>query len=104
MEQDWKPVIFKKQEEKKVHTLHKNVKINKIEQETEDFRHEKITRDLSLAIQKARNDKGWTRKEFAAKINEKEAVIADYETGKAIPSGIIINKMNKVLGVSLKKM
>ena len=34
-------------------------------------------------------------------INEKPQVINQYESGKAIPNGAIINKMNRALGCQL---
>ena len=34
------------------------------------------------AIQRARQDKGWTQKDLGNKVNEKSTVINDYENGK----------------------
>jgi putative transcription factor len=104
MNQDWTTVVLRKPQTttQKIVNPQKPQTV-KIEQETEDFRHEKVSRELSLSIQKARTDKKWTRKDLAIKINEKESVITDYETGKAIPNGIILQKMSKALGITLRK-
>jgi len=40
---------------------------------------------------------------LAAAVNEKPSVINDYESGKAIPNGAIISKLNRALGVRLPK-
>ena len=37
-------------------------------------------------IQKGRQEKGFTQKELATKINEKPQVVNEYEAGKAIPN------------------
>lgn len=44
-----------------------------------------------------------TQKDLATKINEKPQVVGEYESGKAIPNGQIIVKMEKVLGVKLPR-
>merc|ERR1712137_602416 len=74
----------------------------KIEEETEEFKHDTVELDLRLKIQKARQAKGWTQKELAQRINEKSTVIGDYESGKAIPNNQIISKMERALGAQLR--
>lgn len=45
-----------------------------------------------------------TRSQWWAQIiNERPQVIQEYESGKAIPSGQILNKLSRALGVTLKK-
>ena len=58
--------------------------------------------EFSLKLQKARQSKNMTQKELAAKIAEKVTVINEYENGTAIPSGVIISKLEKALGVRLR--
>jgi len=55
-----------------------------LDQETEELKHDHVSRNFALALQKARNDKGLTQKDFATKINEKPQVVNEYEQGKAI--------------------
>ena len=37
-------------------------------QETEELKHDHVSRNFALALQKARNDKGMTQKDFATKV------------------------------------
>ena len=59
--------------------------------------------DLRLAIQQARLAKKMTQKDLAAAIAEKATVINEYESGRAIPNGQIISKMERILGVRLPR-
>lgn len=77
--------------------------IHKLENETEDFRSKHIGHEFKIALQKARQNKGMTQAELAKAINEKGTVITEYENGKAIPNGAVIQKLNKVLGIALPK-
>lgn len=63
----------------------------------------KLSLNVASTIQKSRAAKGWNRKELAAKIGEKESVVADYETGKILaPNQQILGKMERQLGVKLR--
>jgi ribosome-binding protein aMBF1 (putative translation factor) len=44
-----------------------------------------------------------TQKELATAINEKTQVVAEYESGKAIPNPQIIGKLERKLGVKLPR-
>ena len=57
---------------------------------------------LGQTIQKARAAKNMKQKDLSSRINEKPSVIADYETGKAIPNNQILGKLERVLGVKLR--
>ena len=63
----------------------------------------KATKSLSKAIQQARMAKKMTQKELATAINEKPQVIGEYESGKAIPNGQIISKIERKLGCKLPR-
>ena len=75
----------------------------KIEEETENFEHQKVSHNMAQTIQQARVGKGLTRKELAERLNVKVAVITEYETGKAIPNNMLLQKLSRVLGVTLRK-
>jgi len=51
----------------------------------------------------ARTAKKMTQKELATAINEKPQVVAEYETGKAIPNPQIISKLERKLGTKLPR-
>jgi len=53
----------------------------------------KIDSDFAKTIITERMVRGWTRKDLAQKAFLSEAVISDYETGKAIKN---TNEMNKI--------
>ncbi|KAG1346732.1 putative Multiprotein-bridging factor 1a [Cocos nucifera] len=51
----------------------------------------------------ARVDKKLTQAQLAQLINEKPQVIQEYESGKAIPNQQVITKLERVLGVKLRR-
>ena len=67
--------------------------LQKLEDETDKFKHAAINQELSKAITQARMAKKMTQKQLATAINEKPDVIQQYECGKAIPNPQIINKV-----------
>ncbi|CAE7441018.1 MBF1B [Symbiodinium sp. CCMP2592] len=75
----------------------------KLDENGETFRHATVSHEFKTALQQARIAKKMTQTALATAINEKGSVINEYESGKAIPNGAIINKLNKALGVRLPK-
>ena len=63
----------------------------------------KVDKSLSKAIMQARTAKKLTQKDLATAINEKPQVVAEYESGKAIPNPQIIVKLERKLGVKLPR-
>lgn len=61
-----------------------------------------ISKTVALKISQTRTQLGWTQKQLAMKINEPQFVIADYESGKAIPSNQILGKLEKHLKIRLR--
>lgn len=84
----------------KQHSAAKNTA--KLDRETEELHHDHIGLDVSKLIQQARQAKGWTQKELATKINEKQQVINEYESAKAIPNNQVMSKLERTLGVKLR--
>eukprot|EP01136_Pigoraptor_vietnamica_P010255 Opistho-1_new@3300 len=74
----------------------------KLDRETEELHHDRVTLDLARTIMKARNDLKMTQKDLATKINEKPGVINEYESGKAIPNQQILSKLERTLKVKLR--
>jgi len=128
-EQDWNPVVLRKNAGKpktehsiaaardsgqletqkkflagsnKAHAPPTNAQ--KLEAETEDFKHVRVTLEFKLALQKARTAKKWTQAQLAQAINVKQSVINEYESGKAIPDPQVISKLNRALGTVLPKI
>jgi len=57
---------------------------------------------IGRKIQQARQAKGWTQKELAEQIQEKQVVVQQYENGKAMPNQKIISKFEKALGANVR--
>mmetsp|Transcript_26869 Transcript_26869/g.73903 ORF Transcript_26869/g.73903 Transcript_26869/m.73903 type:complete len:144 (-) Transcript_26869:229-660(-) len=83
------------------HSVVPNAK--KLDENPETFKHNTVSHDFKIALMQARNAKKMSQAALAAAINEKGSVINEYESGKAIPNGAIINKLNRALGVRLPK-
>lgn len=74
----------------------------KLDQESEELKHEKLDLQVGKVIQQARNAKNLTQVELAKLINEKQQIINEYEQAKAIPNQQILAKLERVLGVKLR--
>nr|CAG4651476.1 EOG090X0ILG [Simocephalus serrulatus]SVE94615.1 EOG090X0ILG [Simocephalus serrulatus] len=74
----------------------------KLDQESEELKHQTLSLDIAKLIQKGRQDKGFTQKDLATKINEKPQVITDYEAGRGIPNQQIIGKIERAIGIKLR--
>merc|ERR1712045_729296 len=75
----------------------------KLDENRETFRHATVSHDFKLALQQARTAKKLNQAQLATAISEKGSVISEYGSGKAIPNGAIINKLNRALDVRLPK-
>ncbi len=75
----------------------------KIEEESEVFVTKRTGQTFRVELMKARQAKGMTQADLAKLINEKSTVINEYESGKAIPNGQVIQKLNRALGCVLPK-
>ncbi|KAI1706293.1 multiprotein bridging factor 1 domain-containing protein [Ditylenchus destructor] len=82
------------------HKVDKNTA--KLDEETEELHHERVTLSLGHVLQQARQAKEWSQKDLATKINEKVEVVREYENGKAVPNQTIMSKMERCLGVKLR--
>lgn len=117
-DQDWTPVILngKPSVIKEKSSVSKKIsnkqskgnsgrKLQKIEEQAEEGNFKIDTLDMSTkkAIMKARQEKGWSQKEFATKCNLNQNNIRDYESGKVVPPGDHLTRMSKILGIKLKK-
>ena len=74
----------------------------KLDRETEELHHERVSLDVGKIIQKGRMDKKMSQKDLATKINEKPSVINDYEAGRAIPNNQIMGKIERAIGLKLR--
>jgi ribosome-binding protein aMBF1 (putative translation factor) len=110
--QDWTPVIInnhsKKNIQKKIikKDVYKNNSLKKLEEDTENFSHQKIPLLLSKEITNARIAKKLTQKEMSIKLNVQSNLYNDIENGKALynqETKKIINKLQNLLNVKFSK-
>ncbi|XP_061117118.1 endothelial differentiation-related factor 1 homolog [Conger conger] len=84
----------------KQHLVTKNTA--KLDRETEELHHHRVSLEVGKVIQLGRQNKGLTQKDLATKINEKPQVIGDYECGKAIPNNQVMGKIERAIGLKLR--
>ncbi|KAG8684691.1 multiprotein-bridging factor 1 [Ceratobasidium sp. 395] len=77
-------------------------KIAKLDRDNDVAPPPKILPSVGKAMQTARMELKLSQKDVAAKINEKQSVLQDYESGKAIPNPQILGKLERALGVKLR--
>jgi len=99
---DGKPVVFHKTPKAPPPSSSRSTTSKKLD-DPDAAPAKTVSFDLRTQIQKARSAKNLTRKQLAQKLNIKEAVIASYENGSAIPDANILNKLNRALGVKLMR-
>jgi putative transcription factor len=86
----------------KGHSGPDHARLAKVDRENEVAPPPKVPPTVGKAIGQGRQAKGMTQKDLGTKINEKPQVIAEYESGKAIPNPQILGKMERALGVKLR--
>lgn len=116
--QDYEPVVFRKKTQteiaqKDTNTVQKQRSIGKYINSKSDIDMRKIEREqikpaiitleMRKMIQETRNTKGWTQEDLAKNCGLPRDVIKNYENGKAIVKQFELDKINKVLGLKLKK-
>jgi len=70
---------------------------------TEEFKVDTVSHDFKIALQQARQAKKLNQKQLAELVNEKQSVISEYESGKAIPNPQVISKLERALGCKLPR-
>lgn len=107
--QDWEPVVLSKRRKATPHPLFaaqsqmSKVTRKALEEDGHPGKVDTIDHNTSQRIQQARSAKGMTRKELAQRIGVKDTLLADYENGKAIPNASILNKIERVVGRSVRR-
>lgn len=98
------PAVFETKFNAGKNVQHQVVNAKKIEKQADEevLTIPKVTRNLQLQLQQARQQKNWTQKQLANACQLPESVIKTYENGSAIPNSQDLTKMGKALGVVLK--
>lgn len=111
--QDWNTITFRTKNNKQpTETQVKNkhiysenpVNVKKLDDNPEIFALKKVDRELAEAIKNKRCELKLTQAMLAQRINEKPNVIQEVETMKAVYNHVIVNKILKVLGLTLKNI
>ena len=99
--QDWKPVIIHKKQDPKDKKSKSGGGGKKpghsLDDNKDEFKNKKISREISQEIIKRRCAMKINRKQLAQRINVKEDIICKYETGQAIVDPKILNKIKRLL-------
>ena len=74
----------------------------KIDKEEETFILPKVSLSVAKRIAQARCEKKLSQKDLAFKLSLPVKIIQDYESSKAQPNSIILDKIEKVLGVRVR--
>eukprot|EP01084_Bolivina_argentea_P056285 103038_1 len=74
----------------------------RLDEDSESTKVKTVSHSVSINIQKGRQAKGWNQKELAAAVNEKQSVMTDYESGKAVPNEQVLQRIEKALGMYLR--
>jgi ribosome-binding protein aMBF1 (putative translation factor) len=117
--QDYTPIILKKKpikqdqnkqgnaQTKLRYQAGKNIQnksdINMRKIDNEEIRFATATLDIKKIMQETRSAKGWTQEDLARNCGLPKQIIRDYENGKAIVKQSEIAKINKALGIHIKK-
>ena len=64
---------------------------------------EDVVDDYPRLIRGARDRKGLSQEELAAKINEKRSIVSKLESGAMVPDNKLISKLESFLGITLKE-
>lgn len=78
------------------------VSITKLDDNGEAFAHKKVDKQLADAIKNKRIELKMTQAVLAQRVNEKPNVIQEVETMKSIYNHVVINKILRALGLTLK--
>jgi putative transcription factor len=80
---------------------------NKLEKDTNstinedvDYKHQKVSSDLSKRIQKARTEKKLTQEQLAKLLSMNVGIIKSYENGTAIPNGVVLSRIKRALNIT----
>lgn len=105
--QDWKPVIISKPKVKNIKKnsevdIYKN-KMSKLENNPDIVVPKKSNKNFMVALQSARNDKGFSQKELSQRINMPMNFIQQCESGKIVPPNNLIVKIENILKIKLPR-
>jgi ribosome-binding protein aMBF1 (putative translation factor) len=107
MDQDWTPVVLRKDKPKEKKPQYVNAtsvgKVNVDDDGVETVKIKKVSYNMAQLIIKTRTEKKLTQVELARSCNFDKKIIADIERGNCVYNAIHINKIARVLGVIIPR-
>lgn len=101
---DFKPTILKPNYKAVKQNTHPTPDKTMLRVENGEIKLQTAPREMGIAMQQARKAKNnMTQDELAKKCNVKKSVINSYENGSTIVQQSVLDKINKVLGTTLKR-
>jgi len=102
--QDWTPLVLNKPKTKHSSSIKDASSIKEYNNLlNDDYVAKNININISNQIKNARCSKSLTQKQLANRLNVKESVINNYESGKIIPNNHTLNQISKILDIKLSK-
>ena len=99
--QDWNVTVIRKNQPKPKPKGYVKPRGDVTNDEEKPFK--KISQSFKVELMRHRQKLGMTHKDLAQKLNVMPAVIASYESGKVIPDGKLIHRMNLLFKTKLPK-
>ena len=107
--QDWSSVRFpaaslKKEKEKRNHRQphEEDIRLSKLASETDELKHERVSKSIGLAVSRGRVERGMSQKELAGKLCVPVQTIQSLESGKHILDKRLLSRIEREVGVSVK--
>lgn len=92
---------------KKTHAGHNThgpvLNIRKLAEETDVVQVPQLPHEFRMEMQKARVAAGLSQADLAKRINEKQSVVNEYESGRAVPDSQVIVKIERALNCRLPR-
>lgn len=109
--QDWNVVVLTKKNKKtelspgtpKVVYAETAVSAKKLNEDREEFVHKRVPKDVADSIRNKRLELKLSQSDLAQRINEKPSVIQEVESMKGVYNHILLNKISRALGISLRQ-
>tara|TARA_R100001163_G_C5068378_1_gene208533 strand:+ start:7834 stop:8367 length:534 start_codon:yes stop_codon:yes gene_type:complete len=102
--QDWDGKVFRNKQKPQTTKEHRHKRtvdeskhLAKLENETETFRHKKVSHELRKKMTDYRSSHKMTQKDLALKLNLHLDIIKSYENGSAIPDNKVITQINRLI-------
>jgi putative transcription factor len=103
-QQQFAPVILRKTKPSTGPKTTFDGRLANVENQEESFRRPEVGSDFKVALMQARQAKNLKQADLAKIVKVQPNDIANYEAGRAVPSGEVINKLNNALDIKLPKI